>query len=162
MADLQRVNGNLISWGSLTLKLGNELWSGVTEVTFSQKVEKTKGYGSGPHQGPRGRSKGKYTCEPVKLKMFLDSERELRMKLKALATDGRSYGTVTFDGELFFAEANLPAHHAIFYGLQWTSESVTASEGSEGIMSEIELDCMFMQRDGGTLFDSSAGFPSAG
>lgn len=162
MGDLQRVNGRLISWGSMTLKLGGEVFTAITEVSYNDKLETAKGYGSAPHQGPRGRTGGKYTCEPTKLKMFLDGAQALRIKLMTLATDLRSYGQVTFDGEVQFAEPGLPAHIHELHGLRWTSESETISEGSEATMVEIELDTMYIVRDGGTLFDSSQGFPSAG
>jgi hypothetical protein len=162
MADLQRVNGNLISWGSMTLKLGQERWTGVSEVSYGDKTELAKGYGSAPHQGPRGRSRGKYVPEAVKLKMFSDSAVELRRKLAALSADARSYGTVTFDGEVQFAEADLPAQQVTLVGLRVTSDMTTASEGSEPVMVDIECDCMWVVRDGLTMFDSSQGYPSAG
>lgn len=162
MADLQRVNGNLISWGSCTFKLGGEVFTSVAEIAYNDKIETAQGYGMAPHQGPRGRTRGKYSCDPTKVKMFLDGVRDLRVKLMLLASDQRSYGTVVFDGEVQFAEPGMDAHVHQLFGLRWTNEAETVSEGPDGIMAEIELNTMYIIRDGGTIFDSSQGFPSAG
>jgi hypothetical protein len=81
MADPIRVNGNLHSWGSITVKIGGERYYGFTGVAYGDKRERTHGHGMGRHHAPRGMSAGKYTPEPLKLTGYKASIQELREAL---------------------------------------------------------------------------------
>lgn len=43
--DKIRVNGDVLSWGSITVKIGGEEVHGLTGVTYDHKRERTKVYG---------------------------------------------------------------------------------------------------------------------
>ena len=64
--DQVRINGNVYSWGSLTVKVGGERWYRLTSISYADKRERVKAYGQAKHQAPTGRSRGKYAVEPVK------------------------------------------------------------------------------------------------
>ena len=96
MSDQIRVNGNQLSWGSIILKLDQDVFTGFTSISFADKRERVKAYGQGRHHAPRGRSRGKYTIEPVKLTGWKDSVQIFRTQLAARSPDGKSYGDVEF------------------------------------------------------------------
>lgn len=83
MSDEIRVNGNVHSWGSIILKYGDAR-------------ERAKVYGMGRHHAPRGRTRGKYTVEPVTLRGPKGTVQQLRALLAQQAPDGVSYGDVEF------------------------------------------------------------------
>ncbi len=159
MADQLRVNGNQVSWGSCVLKLDGEPFTGFTSISFADKRERVKAYGMGRHQAPRGRSRGKYTVEPVKLTGWKSSVKILRDALAAQSQDGRSYGDVEFEIVLTYSEADEPPILVQLERCVWTGNSSSDEEGADPLKEEIEIDCMLIRRDGNTLFDSSEGSP---
>ena len=107
MTDPIRVNGNLYSWGSLTIVVDGAIVTGFNEISFSDKRERVLGYGTGSHHAPLGRSAGKYSAEEVTLKGFKHAIANLRATLAQVAEDGRSYGNVEFDIDVYGVEASL-------------------------------------------------------
>jgi hypothetical protein len=162
MSDGIRVNGNQYSWGSIILKIGGDRFYGFSEIGFADKRERAKAYGLGRHQAPRGRSRGKYTTDPVKLKGSRGSVQEVREALAALATDGVSYGDVEFDVVVQYVESSDSSETPMIVEIErcvWASNSTSDTEGSDTLNDDIELDCMLIRRNGLTLFDSSEGSP---
>src|SRR5262245_32419230 len=96
MADQYRINGNALSWASITLRVGDEVLTGFTGLTYADKRERTFVYGMGKHHAPRARTRGKYSVEPVKLKGPKSTMHALRTKLASLSPDGNSYGDYEF------------------------------------------------------------------
>ena len=105
MSDPIRVNENQHSWGSIILKLDYEPFTGFTAIAFADKRERVKAYGMGRHHAPRGRSRGKYTIEPVKLTGWKGSVAIFREQLAARSVDGSSYGDVEFQSAFGFASS---------------------------------------------------------
>jgi hypothetical protein len=159
MSDQLRVNGVQLSWGSIVLKLDGEPFTGFTAVSFADKRERVKAYGMARHQAPRGRSRGKYTVEPVKLTGWKDSIKIFRERLAALSVDGISYGDVEFEIVVTYSELDEPPCLVQLERCVWAGNSSSDEEGPDPLKEEIEIDCMLIRRDGLTLFDSSAGSP---
>lgn len=157
MADRIRVNYNSYSWGSIIFKLNNERYYGFTEITFGDKRERQHGYGMGKHHAPIRRSRGKYTVEPVKVKGYTSSMQELRKALAALASDGKSYGDVEFQGLVTYIEQDEGDMSVELDRLVWASNTATNSEAPDNLMEEAEFNCMLIRRNGLLLFDSSEG-----
>lgn len=158
-SDRIRVNGNVLSWGSLVLKANGERYYGFNSLTFADKRERVKLYGMGPHQAPRGRSRGKYSTDPVKLGGPPSSFQILREGLAEFSNDGISYGDVEFEITL---EAVEIAERPLLVQIErcvWTANSNSYEEGADPLKEEIEIDCMKIYRNGLTLFDSSQGAP---
>jgi len=159
MGDQLRVNGNLYSWGSSSVKIDGQLYTGITSIKYAQKRERTMGYGMGQHQAPRGRTRGKYTVEPVTIKFNRDSAEALRKQLAAFSASGNSYGEHEFP---IVIQAFEPGFDPITVELQrcvYEGESVDAEEGPEPGMEEITFSCMKIRVNGRVLFDDSAGAP---
>lgn len=159
MGDALRVNGNQLSWGSLILKLDGEEYTGFTDVAFGETVERALAYGMGPHQAPRGRSRGKYTPDPLKITGWAGSVEIFCQALAAKSTSGKTYGDVEFTAVLQGVEANDRPVSIVFNRAVVTKRSGTFSEGADPLKEEIECSILNIVRNGITLFDSSKGTP---
>jgi hypothetical protein len=160
MADTIRVNGNQLSWGSIIVKIDGERIYGFTSISYADKRERVKAYGMGRHHAPRGRSRGKYTVEPVKLGGWKGSVQALRQALADRATDQTSYGDVEFEIVVQYVEPGdeFPIQ-ADIERCVWVGNSSSEEEGADPLKEEIEIDAMLIRRNGLTLFDASQGSP---
>lgn len=161
MPDQQRINGNVYSWSSIRLKVGPELFTGFTSISYADKRERVKQYGMGRHHAPRGRSAGKYTVEKVKLAGPKDTIQALRATLAARSPDRRSYGNVEFEIVVQYTEFgnNLEPIHVEIERCVLVGNSTGEEESADPLKEEVEIDPMLIRRNGLTLFDSSRGEP---
>lgn len=160
MGDSVRVNQNMYSWGSIVLKLPNgDRFYGFNSVSFADKRERVKVYGMGRHHAPRGRTRGKYSTDPVKLSGPKGTVHAFRLALATLATDGRSIGDVEFTANVQFVETGELPMDVLIERCVLSSDSSSHEENPDPLKDEIELDCMLIRRNGMTLFDSSTGAP---
>jgi hypothetical protein len=158
MGDAKRINGNMHSWGSITLKAGNERYTGVKGIDYGDKRERVKGYGMGRSQAPRGRSRGKYTTDPVKLTVAKGSAEEVRLMLAAAAADGVSIGDVSINITVaYFEDGDRPMSVLIEDCVLVTDQSSHA-EGADPLDDTLEFDCMRIWRNGKAIFDATEGF----
>jgi hypothetical protein len=159
MSDEIRVNGNQHSWGSIILKLDGDRFYGFTGITFADKRERVKAYGMGRHQAPRGRSRGKYSTDPVKLTGWKGSINEFRKALAQRSQDGVSYGDVEFEIVVQYVETGEAPMTVQLMRCVWTGNSTSDEESADPLKEEIEIDTMKILRNGLSLFDSSQGVP---
>lgn len=156
MADVFRVNGNVISWGSCSLKIDSEPFVGFTSISYGDKRERAKLFGMGRAQSARGRTRGKYTTDPIKLKGPKSTVQTLRAQLAASASDGKSYGDVIFPMVLQYIEDETQIT-VEFEDCAWTGATSSDEEGADAMMEEIEIDVMRIRRNGLVLFDETEG-----
>ncbi len=154
MSDEIRVNGNLHSWGSIILRINDDRYYGFTSINYSDSRERVKGHGMGRHHAPRGRSRGKYTTEPVTLSGFKGSVQQVRQAL-ADAGDGESYGDVEFQIVVQYVEDDDTPITDELDRCVWVKNTANNEEGPDPLKDEIEIDCMLIRRNGLVLFDNS-------
>lgn len=159
MSDQIRVNGNQVSWGSIILKVGGDRFYGFTSIDFGDKLEVSLAWGMGKHQAPRGRSRGKYTPDPVKLKGPKTTVQALRQQLADLSTDDVSYGTVEFEITVQFSEADEDPITVEVERCRFVANHAAHEESAEVLQDEIEISCMKIRHNGLVLFDESEGSP---
>jgi hypothetical protein len=160
MSDLIRVNGNQLSWGSIVLKLDQDVFTGFTGISFADKRERVKAYGMGRHHAPRGRSRGKYTVEAVKLTGWKKSIALFRKQLAARSPDSKSYGDVEFQIVVQYTEPGDDTELTVsIERCVWTGNSSSDEESPDPLKEEIEIDAMLIRRDGLVLFDALQGSP---
>jgi hypothetical protein len=159
MSDDLRVNNNQHSWGSIILKVDSDRFTGFTGISFSDKRERVKAYGMGKHHAPRGRSRGKYTIEPVKLTGWKGSIALLRAGLAQRSSDGISYGDVEFQIVVQYVESDDVPLTVEIDRCVWASNSSSDEESPDPLKEEIEIDAMLIRRNGLVLFDASEGQP---
>jgi hypothetical protein len=157
MSDQIRVNGNQLSWGSIILKLDNDRFYGFTGITFADKRERVKAYGMGRHQAPRGRSRGKYSVDPVKLTGWKRAIQDFRDALAAKAEDGKSYGDVEFDVIVQYVDTGEESITVLIERCVWAGNSSSEEEGADPLKEEVELDAMLIRRNEQVLFDNTDG-----
>ena len=151
--DRKRINGNVYSWGSIVAKVGGEEFSGLVGVTYSQKRERTKQYGTGRHQAPRGRTRGKYSAE-AKVTVVRGTMSDFINFLASRARDGISYGDVVFQVTIQFVEDDETQMLVELLDCVISSEDATDDEGNESLKDEVGLDVMRIRKNGKTLYDS--------
>lgn len=157
MADQYRVNGNVLSWASITLKIDGVPYSGFKLINYGDKRERAYQYGMGRHHGPRGRSHGKYTPEEGKVGGSKSSCAAVRAALAALAQDGKSFGNVPFEVDVLYVEegsSELTIHDHL-EGCVLTGASAQHTEGPEGLEEEMPFSVLRVYWNGLTLFDST-------
>lgn len=152
MSDQIRVNGNQLSWGSISFYLNGDLYTGFTAISYGDKRERVKAWGMGRHHAPRGRSSGKYTPDNVKVTGWKASVQTFLQAL-ALQSGTPTYGSTQFEIVVLYSE---------FTDLNVTVEineclvtAVTASdeESPDPLKEDLEIDCMAISRNGLVLFD---------
>lgn len=160
--DQIRVNGNLYGWGSIKVKIDGETFTGFDQITYGDKRERVKAYGMGRHQAPRGRTSGKYTVEPVKLRGPRSTVHALRTHLASRASDGVSYGNVEFPIVVQYVEPGSTSELPMTIELERcviTGDTTSDEESADPSKDELEIDTMLIRRNGLTLFDSTQGSP---
>lgn len=156
MSDATRINGNLISWASLKVKLNGEPYSGITSIEYSDGRERAYAYGIGRHHAPRGMTAGKYTPEPCVITCWKSTAKAIREAVAKRAQDGRSYGSVT--DNVLVVQYVEPTDAVITVEIQdapITKIEASDEEGPEGLNEKITLAPMRIIRDGLTLYDST-------
>lgn len=159
MSDQIRVNGNLYSWGSIIIKIDGDVFSGFGSISYGDKRERVKGYGTARHHSPRGRSAGKYTTENGKLAGHLDSVHALRAKLASLSPDRVSYGNVEFPITVQYVENDQLPLHVVLTRCVIVGDVTANEESAENLKGELEIDYFTILRNGLALFDASKGIP---
>jgi hypothetical protein len=155
MSDKKRINGDVYSWGSIILKIEGDEFTGIFGIDYSQKRERSKQYGTGRAQKPRGRSKGKYSAEG-KITVPRGTMADLINFLADKSEDGVSYGDVVFQMTVQYVEADETPMLVELEDCVIAEESVSDEEGNEGLKDEITLDIMGIKKNGKTLYSSAA------
>lgn len=151
------INGNQLSWGSIVLKVDGDRYYGFNSLSYGDKRERVKAYGMGPAHKARGRTRGKYTTDPVKLGGAKSSFQLLRAGLAAKSANGKSYGDVEFEIVAQYVETDETPITVEINGCLWTANVTSEEESPDPLKEEIEIDCMTILRNGLTLFDSVVG-----
>jgi hypothetical protein len=160
MSDPVRINGNIYGWGSIKVKVDGDLYHGFDKVDFGDKRGRVKQWGTGRHQAPRGRTSGKYEPDPTKLRGPKSTMQALRAKLAAKSSDGTSYGNSEFLIVVQWVEPgeetpiNVEIQRCVIVG-----DASSNEENGDPSKDEVEIDCMYIIRNGLTLFDASQGIP---
>lgn len=159
MSDPIRVNGNLLSWGSIKVKADGQVWHGFTSITYADKRERVMGFGTGRHHGARGRSAGKYTTEDSKLGGSTSTVQLLRKHLATKSADGKGYGNSLFSVVIQYVEPGgseepltVELEDCVIVG-----NSTSNEESADPLKEEITVSVMRIRRNGLILWDEESG-----
>jgi hypothetical protein len=161
MSDKIRINGNVYSWGSITIKILGERYTGFQSITYADKRSRKKVKGGGKHQAPRGKTRGSYEAEDSKLKGPIESMQALRTALAKASPDGKSYGDIEFEIDVQFVEetSNQTPHLVQLISCHVAGFSSDNQEGEDEMTEECTISVTKILRDGLPLFDASEGSP---
>lgn len=149
---LLRLNNTMLSWNSCSLKIDGVPYDGLTAVSYSQKRERPQIYGMRKNGGPMGKPAGKYSVDSCSMTFFRDEFDALttQLALKGLG----SYGDAEFTFVLTYFEPVAGAQAPItVVGSGCTIETVkdTNQEGTEALLTEVEINCMSILVNGKAL-----------
>jgi hypothetical protein len=151
--DRKRINGNVYSWGSIVVKCNGEEFNGIVGLKYSAKRTRVKQYGTGRHQKPRGRTRGKY--EPnASMTLVRGTSADFVNFLRDQASDGQSYGDVVFHLTCQYVEDDETPMLVEIFDCVVAGEDSTDDEGNESLKDEVELDVMEIRKNGATLYDA--------
>lgn len=155
MADETRINGNQISWPSLSLKIDGTPYSGITAIEFGDGRERAYAYGMGRHHAPRGRTAGKYVPEPFVITCWKSTAKAIRDDLAAKAGSGKGYGSVEVPIVLQYVEPDDAVITVEAQQCVLVKEENSDEEGPEGLNSKLTFMPMRYVRDGKAIFDGA-------
>ena len=156
MSDQKRVNGNLYSKASCTLKVAGEIFEGWDAVEFGDKRERAYAFGAGKHGGPRGKTKGRYTPDLLVVTFQTDSAAACRTSLAAKAPDGVSYGEASVLITLTIDEPGLGVQLLEFEDCTLAEDSASVEDSAEHVAEKLSFMPMRVRRNGNSLFDQTA------
>lgn len=158
MADQQRINGFAPSWSDIYVKIDDDRYYGILEISYGDKRARSKLYGMGKHHAPRGRTAGKYEPDEGSMKMDLPAAHALREALAAKASDGKSFGSVEFQIVVQYADGENTRTHTLH---RCTLAGVTSAhaEGPDALVEDLPFDVLHIDRDGLTLYDATEDTP---
>lgn len=151
VADFPRVNGNQFSWSSITIKVGGEIFYGITAANYTEKRERASAYGQGRAYVPRGVTGGKYSAEGS-IEIYSDSATHLKEFL-ALQSASNSYGDKEFDVNIQYVEFGTEESKMVeMIGCYIVGVDVALSESNEPIKEKFDLYVKYIRSNGLTLF----------
>ena len=142
MSDTQRINGFAPSWSDVYVKIADERYYGITEIAYGDTRARSKVYGMGRAQAPRGRTGGKYEVDEATMKVDKVAALALREALAASSSDGKSYGSVTFQTVVQYSDAQGNTVTDTLHDCVITKMAISASEGPDALMEDVALDVM--------------------
>jgi hypothetical protein len=151
MSDRILYNGNLVGWSSYLLKINGLSYTNLTEVSDGDKLERAYGYGMSRSHKPIGKTPGKYTPDPLKIKFYQHSRGLLMNDLVQTSPDNSLANVPDFPVFLQYLERETTSS-TLFVDCSVTSIVESITESNEGVMCEVEFMPLYIERDGITLF----------
>lgn len=138
------VNGRLISMGHHRLTFFGDLVEGVTSISWGHNRRRPKGVGGNPSKGERGRGKGAYVADVLKIKGHTDTIGKIQVRFaqeagKSDITDVKCPVVLQYDTNDDDGQGGDEFVYA-FIDCQWEMDSGTAEgEGGDPLQEEAEL-----------------------
>jgi hypothetical protein len=131
-------------------------------MNVDQKRNRSFGYGMNRSHRPIGRTAGKY--EPGIAKWIMhkhtwfgspdDGSTGILGYLMGRAEDGKSYGNVVFGIELEAIEGNIDAY-VVLHDVTVIGTAHKVEENPDPSLVEVDISPMWIEENGGTLFDAT-------
>jgi hypothetical protein len=147
------INGSTYAWSSVRLELDGFPYAGVLEITYSDKVEVSYGYGLTPGHAPLRRTRGKYSVDDPKVSMAGPSGRTFLAALGARAA-GNGFGEVTFPITVSYSEPTLGTVVDTLEDCRVIGNSVSNSESTDENKVEFTVSCMRIRWNGQLMYRS--------
>jgi hypothetical protein len=157
VSDQVNINGNVMSWGSIKVKIAGDLFTGLTGLEYEDARERALFYGMGRAHAPKGKTRGKYTPSACKLTGKKATIQAMRDKLAALSPSGTSYGDVEFLITAEYVDSGEAPMLVALEQCHWTKNTSSEEENPDPLSESIEFQPLRIRRNGTVLFDESEG-----
>ena len=154
------INGFWPSWASIEFRFaiagGAPSAPNPSLQSIDYKITTERKKTRGTNVKPFGKTRGSadFTC---KIKMLLHEWNLLAQALAQQSTSGSSFGTVYFNLQVQYAEANMAIITDTILGCTLDSSEQSSSDGVEDIMVESELNPLDILRNGLSVSDQPLG-----
>ena len=139
MADYPKINGHELSFASIEVKLGTRIFTGFSDISYTQTVEPGIFRGTRPEKLSRTigelNVEGSFTMVKSEYQEFI---REL----------GNGYMVTGFDITVNYNELNAPIITDVLTSCRITSEEDSHSTGTDALVIACDIDIMKMTRNG--------------
>ncbi len=139
MADYPLINGHAYSFSSIEVKVGAQVFTGFTDVSYTQTLE------PGDFRGTRPEKLATTIGEHYVEGSFTLVKSEYQEFIEAL---GEGYMTTLFDITNTYSEVNQPLITDVLIGCRITSEEDSHSQGTDALVIACDLNIMKMTRNG--------------
>ena len=152
MGDLliKRVNNVILSWNSMTTKIDGDPYEGIIGLDYDQGRERKIVYGQRKDGTPLGKTSGRYSVKPVKLRMLRDSADTFT---DYLTTQGLgSYGDAVFQINCQYVEPGSKPITVILTGCTVDDENDVNAEGVDELVTEFTIGALACIKNGKRLW----------
>ena len=139
------INGKIYSFASISLSANGLSYSGISEVSYSESVERSKITGTGIL--PIGRTEGSYSAE--------GSVTFYRQEFDRFVTANPNLFDVTFDVVVTYSNPGEIPVTDVLKNCKVEGTEMSGSEGSDPLSVPVKLNVMWIERNGKKPFDSS-------
>jgi len=139
MAEYPKINGQIYSFASVEVKVGTQVFTGFTDVSYTQTLEPGIFRGTRPEK--LARTIGEHNVEGS----FTLVKVEYQELIEAL---GDGYMQTGFDITVTYSETNSPIVTDVLTSCRITSEEDSHSQGTDALVVACDLDIMKMTRNG--------------
>lgn len=154
--DLKKINGNDLSWGSCTIRIGGARIYGPEEIDFGDKRVRNLVWGMDRAQAPRARTRGEYQPDEGRILVPMSSAVLMRQALAA-AIGSTSYGDAEFLIDLQWREfGNAPFNAVQLIDTVITADKASAKRGPDVQYEEFGIQYKKIKRNGLTLYSADA------
>jgi hypothetical protein len=154
MGDQARVNGILMGWSSLKLKIEGEPFTGIKSIDYGDSVEQAFAYGMGRHYAPRGRTRGKYVPDPLVIEAFEASAGEI-MSMLANKAGARGLSNVPVTITIQYIEKDESPVTVEALECTFVKNEVALAEGPDPSTRKVTFQPMRYLRNGVALYDTT-------
>ena len=139
MATYPLVSGVAHDYSCIELDLGGVIYTGITEITYSQKLE--PGAVMGTSAQKLARTRGSHSAEGSMTMNLQDSE-------EFIAALGEGFMETSFNITVTFSDGVNSPHVHRLYGCRITSDDFSHAQGPDPTQNGFTLDIMRIERNG--------------
>ena len=139
-ADYPLINGTRHEWSSVEIKVAGQIYLGVKEIKYSDKLEPNKLRGT--HAEAIGRTRGEYNAEDGSVVMYLQEANALRQAL------GPGYKEVPFDIVVSYSDEGVDTIQDEIIGCRIKGDEGGGSQGADALVVTFALDVMKVRWNG--------------
>lgn len=139
MPSYPRINGHVYSFASIEVSVNQTIFTGFTEITYTQTLE--PGVFRATRSEKLARTRGELNVEGS-FSLVKDDYQEMIDEL------GEGYMEASIDFTVNYREINSPLITDVLTGARITSEEDSHSQGTDALVVACDMDILFMTRNG--------------